>query len=457
MKSSHKITLLFTALVTAILLVVSFSVYYFNSLERKDMFKKRLKSRANNNAQIFTYFLDSNRTVLNRINTSSLESLPHKSVGIYNVRGIPLYEYNADDAQPLHFSRDHIQQVIHEGESFFVIDEREVYAVHYTEERNPIIVAVAAYDMDGWTQLKGLKQIFIAALLVGAFIALITGRVFSRQLLKPVVRLIREVNDISSHNLSHRIYTGKTQDELSQLATTFNELLDRLQESFISQRRFISNASHELSTPLTSVSSQLQVALQRERSIEEYHQVMQSIQEDVVQMRQLTKSLLEIAKTGSEGSIELNEVRIDETLFKVMADVKRISPNYKVQLQFSDLEEFNFLVFGNSDLLYIAVKNIVENGCKFSPDHTSEVSLAYRDGQVIIEVSNNGETIPEGEREQIFQPFYRSASASGIGGFGLGLALAKRIIGLHKGAIFLESGYSSGTTFIIHLPSYHGK
>lgn len=457
MKSSHKITLLFTALVTAILLVVSFSVYYFNSLERKDIFKKRLKSRANNNAQIFTYFLDSNSAVLNRINTSSLESLPHKSVGIYNVRGAPLYEYNANDAQPLSFSRAYVQQVVQEGEGFFVIDDREVYALHYTEDRNPIIVAVAAYDMDGWTQLKRLKQIFTAALLMGAFIALVTGRLFSRQLLKPVARLIREVNDISSHNLSHRIYTGKTQDELSQLATTFNELLDRLQESFTSQRRFISNASHELSTPLTSISSQLQVTLQRERSIEEYRQVMQSIQEDVVQMRQLTKSLLEIAKTGSEGSIELNEVRIDEILFKVVADIKKISLNYKAELQFSDLEEFNFLVFGNSDLLYISIKNIVENGCKFSPDHVSEVSLSYKDGQVIIEVSNRGQTIPEGEREQIFQPFYRAASASGIGGFGLGLALAKRIIGLHKGALFLKSGNPSQTTFVIQLPSYQGK
>ncbi len=115
---------------------------------------------------------------------------------------------------------------------------------------------------------------------------------------------------------------------MSQLANTFNELLARLQESFAIQRRFISNASHELSTPLTSVSSQVEVVLQKERSAEEYKQVLFSVREDVQQMRQLTKSLLEIAKTGSQGGIELNEVRIDEVLLKVVGDVKKLSASY---------------------------------------------------------------------------------------------------------------------------------
>src|SRR4029077_10234326 len=128
---------------------------------------------------------------------------------------------------------------------------------------------------------------------------------------RPLSQIIHEVKEISTYNLSHRIQAGTGQDELSQLANTFNELLGRLQEFFAIQRRFISNASHELSTPLTSVSSQLEVTLQKERSIDEYKQVLWSISEDVQHMRQLTKSLLEIAKTGSQGGIELNEVRVD--------------------------------------------------------------------------------------------------------------------------------------------------
>ncbi len=303
--------------------------------------------------------------------------MPQKSTMIYNLSGDILYSYNSETSDSLTFSQKDIEETIANGENFFHSGKREALAVHYTEDNKDIIVVVTSYDKDGWTQLKKLKQIFLIALLIGSAISLIAGHVFSKQLLKPVAQIIKEVNDISSHNLSHRIQTTKTQDELNQLANTFNELLDRLQESFTSQRRFISNASHELSTPLTSISSQLQVTLQRDRSLEEYRQVVQSIQEDVVQMRQLTKSLLEIAKTGSQGSIELNEIRIDEILFKVMGDMKKINASYEVELNFIDAtdDDNSFLVFGNGDLLYIAVKNIVENGCKYSPDHTSKVNL----------------------------------------------------------------------------------
>lgn len=448
--------MLFSLLVTAILLVVSLSVYYFSSLERREIFRKRLLSRANNNAQIVAYVNDTSRVFLDRINTSSLELLPQKTVEIYKLNGELIYSYHNGDFPRSANVNEIIQSAVSNGEFFFQNRSREALAVHYTEEGSGLVVIVAAYDRDGWLQLKQLRHIFFVSLLIGTSISLVAGHVFSKELLKPVAQMIREVNEISSHNLSKRLRTGDTQDELNQLSATFNDLLDRLQEYFTAQRRFISNASHELSTPLTSISSQLEVTLQRERGTEEYQQVMQSVHEDVVQMRQLTKSLLEIAKTGSEGSIELNEVRIDEILFKVMGDMKKINAGYEVELNFeeSDDHDNGFLVFGNADLLYIAVKNIVENGCKYSPDHTSRVHLSFVNHTTVIDVKSSGEPLAPEEMEKIFQPFYRSSNADGTHGFGLGLALAQRIIGLHKGHLYVNSGTDSGgSTFSIHLPT----
>nr|WP_246457055.1 HAMP domain-containing sensor histidine kinase [Flavihumibacter stibioxidans] len=284
---------------------------------------------------------------------------------------------------------------------------------------------------------------------------MLVGYLFSKQLVKPISSIIEEVNNISSHNLSHRIDAGSGQDELFQLANTFNDLLNRIQESFTIQRRFISNASHELSTPLTSISSQLEVTLHKNRSEEEYRKVLLSIQEDVQQMRQLTKSLLEIAKTGHQGSIELHEVRLDEVLLKITGAVQKLSPDYQVQLNFDELpeDESRCLVFGNADLLYSAISNIVENGCKYSPDHTSKVALRFTENELIVDVLNQGDVIAQEEVEHIFQPFYRSPVNSHQKGFGLGLALAKRIIGLHKGHIEVKSGPVQGTLFRITLPS----
>jgi signal transduction histidine kinase len=453
LKTRHKITLLFSLLVTIILLLVSLSVYYFSSLERQEVFKKRLKGRANNNAQIFSYINDNSKTFLDRINVSSL-LLPNRTVQIYTLSGQRIYNYETDSIVTRPVTKQIIANAITNGEHYYKDGRREALAVHYPLDGDGIVVVVTAYDADGWSQLRQLRHIFFISMLIGTIISLLAGHVFSKELLKPVAQMIREVNEISSHNLSNRLRTGDTQDELNQLSSTFNNLLDRLQEYFTAQRRFISNASHELSTPLTSISSQLEVTLQRDRSTDEYRQVMLSVQEDVVQMRQLTKSLLEIAKTGSEGSIELNDVRIDEVLFKVMGDIKKINASYNVELNYDDSAEVenNFLVFGNADLLYISIRNLVENGCKYSSDQTSRVNLSFANKSAIIDVKNIGEPIRKEDMEKIFQPFYRSADATGTQGFGLGLALSQRIVALHKGRLYLKSSDATGTVFTITLP-----
>ncbi|MGB8192546.1 MAG: HAMP domain-containing sensor histidine kinase [Chitinophagaceae bacterium] len=455
MKIRNKITILFTLLVTALLLSLSISIYYFTSLDRKASFYKRLKSRATNNGQLFAYLGDSSsQNVLRRIDASAVPLLPQKSVRIYDTLGNVLYAYDNPGADSLSLNDLSFITATRE-EKTFSDEKRDGIVLFYSEPQRSFIIAVKAYDEDGWLRMAQLKKILLISLLVGILLTLLVGYVFSSQLVRPIAQIIHEVNDISSHNLSHRLQTGSGKDELKKLADTFNNLLNRLQESFNTQRRFISNASHELSTPLTSISSQLQVTLQKERSSQEYHQVLQSILEDVQQMGQLTKSLLEIAKTGSQGNIELGEVRIDEVLLKVIADVKKINNEYEVALNFGILpeDEKSCMVFGNVDLLYSALKNIIENGCKYSPDKRSVVELSFSEKNILIKVMNKGDVIAEEEIEQIFQPFFRAASALDVRGFGLGLALARRIAGLHKGSIEVQSDLENGTCFTVTLPS----
>jgi len=459
-KIRTKITLLFTLIVTAIIFLLSLTLYYFSSLERSDMFAKRLRSRATYNAQVISLVTSDNIQALNKLNASVNLFLKNTSIGMYKLDGTPIYHYTNERSPEVIPSKKLIEQVIQSSEVRFTREKRDVLAFHWNDVNHPMIIVMAAYDSDGWQELSRLKRLLIITVLFGMMISLVVGIIFSRQLLYPITNMIGEVNLITSQNLNSSIHVGKSKDEINQLATTFNNLLSRLQESFLLQRKFISAASHELSTPLTSISSQLQVALQRERNTNEYKQVITSIHEDVQQMLLLTRSLLEIAKTGSQGSIELKEVRVDELLFKVMADVQKLSPNYKVELDFEDFPEddSNLQVFGNPELLYIAFKNIMENGCKFAPDHSCYTNLIFKDKGLVIYVHNKGTYIRQQEKERIFQPFYRSSELKQYPGFGLGLAMSKRIMGLHRGAIEVESNPNSGTTFIMTLPSlgtYH--
>jgi signal transduction histidine kinase len=457
LKIKFKITALFALLVTIILLVLSISVHYFTSLQRTEAFKKRLRGRANNDGQLFSIWgdTDSSRAFLYHLDSASAFTLSEKSVAIFDYLDRPVYRYNVENIDSILPDMDILKQARVKHDVYFTVNRRDALAYHYTDKRSRIVVVVAGYDVDGWQRLKDLRDILLTCLFIGIAIALLVGYAFSVQLVKPIKQIINDVKHITSQNLSHHIQAGSTQDELNQLANTFNELLDRLQEYFLVQRRFISNASHELSTPLTSISSQLEVTLQKNRSDEEYKQVIKSVHEDVQQMQQLTKSLLEIAKTGTEGGIELSEVRIDEVLLKVTADVQKNSDAYKVILQFGDFpdDEKAFLVFGNGDLLYSSLRNIADNGCKFSFDHHVMINLLFENDNVIIQFQNYGDPITKEETEHIFQPFYRTVTASPIKGFGLGLALAKRIINMHKGAIKVHSDSETGTIFTITLPS----
>src|SRR5690606_14477599 len=138
--------------------------------------------------------------------------------------------------------------------------------------------------------------ILIASFIVSLVIVVVSGYIFSLKLVGSISDLTHRINRISSKEFSQRLYAGNEQDELQKLAATINALLDRLESSFNTQRRFIDNASHELSTPLASIGSQIDVALQRERRNEDYRAVLRSVYEDTQRLNLLVRSLLEIAK-----------------------------------------------------------------------------------------------------------------------------------------------------------------
>ncbi len=455
MSIKYKIAFLFATLVTIFVTIVSVSVYFVSAKERAGFFSTRLKNRAVSTAKVYAGTKNNKVSVLRMINTAAVASLYNKSITVINDTGLPEYFFSDVSRDSLMLTPKEIAYVKKEGEYFFDYYKKKAAAIYYKAGNDGnFIIAVAAYDIDGEEYLFQLRRTLIIALLLAAIFSFFGGLAFAISLLYPIKKITSEVNLITSNNLSKHIKIARPKDELTKLAQTFNDLLDRLQESFMIQRNFISNASHELSTPLTSISSQLEVAMQKNRSNGEYLEVMQSVYEDIMELHQLTHSLLNIAKTGSHG-IDLNEVRIDEILFKVISDVKKQNGEYKVLLNFEVFpnDEKLLTVFGNANLLYIALKNIIENGCKYAGNHESIVNILFDKSTIIIKVLNSGDVIAEADIQNIFQPFFRAETAQNKPGFGLGLTLAKRILALHKATIDVESALEKGTVFTLKIPN----
>jgi len=173
-------------------------------------------------------------------------------------------------------------------------------------------------------------------------------------------------------------------------------------------------------------------------------------------MNKLTQTLLEFARaSGTAGGLEIDLVRIDEILLRLPGELTKASPSFSVTLDFDQLpeQEEELLVFGNEELLFTAIKNIVSNACKYSDDHHATVRLHVRNHEIKITVEDKGRGIAQDEWENIFQPFYRTDDSHSLPGFGLGLSLAMRIIKLHKGWITVDSVPGEGSTFFIKLPN----
>ncbi|MBS1687570.1 MAG: HAMP domain-containing histidine kinase [Bacteroidetes bacterium] len=449
-----RITLVYTLIVTIILLVLCACIYIFSYTSRVEQFKLRLKRKALSTATL----IKSNEIgpdIVKEMNRVSSSGLSYKSVDLYDFSYNETFSYNDNKNDTLVVTDDILQRAKIDKIFFFKAGYREAIAMEYKEAGYNYIIVVAAYDDERVEWLSRLRVILAICFVFSISIVIISGYVFSVGLLKPINELTDKINHISSEDLSKRLDTGNGRNELQQLAATINELLNRLQLSFDTQRRFIDNASHELSTPLASIASQLDVALQRERSNEDYRNVLGSVNDDLKNLNMLVKSLLEIAKvSGSPKGIELSSVRVDEILLHLPGDMKKINREYAVKLLFDEFPENEeaVMVYGNEYLLYSAIKNIVHNACKFSGDHTAIVKLMFNADNIIVEIEDKGPGISKSEYENIFQPFYRSKTLlNKVPGSGLGLPLADHIVKLYNGTIEVCSQPGQGSIFTITL------
>lgn len=448
-----RIILLFSTTVCCILLAVCLTVYYLAQSSRLHFIKTRLINRASYTNGLMSQAEVFSSGLVARIDTSVTGLVRSKEVRVYNRQNELIYAYTDIPVDPLRIDSLFLQNVREEGTVSFNHGSKEAIAIYYPASE--LLVISATRDEAGKKYLSQLRTILWVSLVGGILISFGAGYFISGRILRPVRQIADEVNEISAKSLTRRIQTGRSRDEWFYLSQTLNELLNRLQRSFEVQRLFIANASHELCTPLTSISNQLEVSLQRHRDPDHYRGVIISTLQDVKRLSRLTQTLLDVARaSGSPGGIEIGQVRIDEVLLQLPAEITKLNEAWSVKLNFGRMpdDEELLLVFGNAELLFTAIGNIVINGCKYSTDQQATIGLEILPGEIRIEVSDNGPGIPPAELQNIFLPFYRTMNEETEKGFGLGLSLANHIIQLHNGKILVHSDISRGSVFTIILP-----
>ncbi|AMJ65252.1 HAMP domain-containing sensor histidine kinase [Hymenobacter sp. PAMC 26628] len=334
----------------------------------------------------------------------------------------------------------------------------ETVGLLYRDARlGPLVVVASSVDEDSRQQLAQLRQLLAAGLLAALAVTGLGGWGFAGQALRPLRRMVREVDGITATDLGQRLTPAAGRaDEIGRLAQRFNRLLDRLESAFAGQRTFVRDASHELRTPLTALIGELEVALlQAERPPAEYRRVLQRTLDSARRLNELTNGLLQIARASDDPSqVPMAAVPLDELLLLAHEQVLRRYPTCRVDLAFGDADAADaFAVRGNEALLLAAVLNVLDNACKFSAGGgTVTATLAPGPARLTLLVADEGPGLHAADLAQVFVPFFRAAAARAVPGHGIGLPLTARIMALHGGTVRLASEPGQGTQVWLEWP-----
>jgi len=451
MRIQHKIALLFTAITATTMLIVTLAIYYFASRNAFSDFQKRLELRANLEAQKLQNPDGVKTGAINSLREELLEELPQQVAYL-----LPLKNGKAETI-PLSLKAPggFFEELAKTGSAHAQENQVYYHGLKVNTENGEYWVVVSAVNTYGREYLGNLLRIKLIGFVAGVLGVFIIGLVFGHRILQPIRAIAQRANEISAENLNKRLPETNSKDEIASLTGTFNNMLDRLETAFESQNNFISNASHELSTPLTTIIGEGEWALSRDRDIETYKTSIQTMLGQAERLSHITKSLLQLAQSGfDKGRQEMRGVRIDEKLMKAKKTVDELYPGNQIQFDFSLLPENDEMitVHGNAALLQLAFTNVLINACKYSDNKPVKVAIGASDARIIIAVKDEGIGIPAEDLPYIFDPFFRAGNTHNFKGYGIGLPLTRRILRLHQGDIVVHSTQNLGTVIEITLP-----
>ena len=275
---------------------------------------------------------------------------------------------------------------------------------------------------------------------------------------KPVQQLSAHMKEISPNTLSDSIEIEGGGEEIQELVKSFNQMTEQLDEAFAMQRRFSASAAHELRTPIAVLRTKLDVFKKKKREQHEYDELVTTMETYIDRLSSIITDLLEFAETSELGEVE--DVSLDSVIKTVVDDLESVAQNNMINMQIdiqpkAQSEAQIFIVKGNTNLLYRALYNLVENAIRYNNEEGSvNITLETRGQEGVIIIADTGVGIAPEQRELVFEPFYRvnKSRSREFGGAGIGLSLVKTILKRHGASITVSENNPQGSVFTIRIP-----
>lgn len=331
---------------------------------------------------------------------------------------------------------------------------RGVYYPGQDASGEPFVAVVAIPSRPLEHSLDSLIGALMLALVIGGAAAALAADRMARRLTRPLEEIAGAADAIGAANLQARLPEVSPDVEMRQVTRVLNDMLSRLEATFLAQRRFVADASHELRSPLANLRGTVEVALRRPRAPEEYRDSLTVALAEAERLSRLVDELLMLSRVDTnQFALDYACCDLSEIARNAVAAITARRQESGVRLR---LEAEPAPLVGDAHRLRQVVDNLLDNALRYAPQG-SEVAVRSRseDGHALLSVEDCGPGLSETEQAQVFDRFYRADAARGrdSGGLGLGLTIAKAIVAAHGGALAVRSAPGQGCTFTIRLPA----
>ncbi|MGF6376398.1 signal transduction histidine kinase [Clostridiales Family XIII bacterium PM5-7] len=333
-----------------------------------------------------------------------------------------------------------------------------VYDLYNTYENGQGIWIRGIFALDnGVATLNSILKIMFIALPILLLLAIIAGQRITKKAFEPVAEITAAANSINGgKDLSKRLPQGENHDELYYLTETLNQMIDRLEAAFIAEKEFASDVSHELKTPIAVILADCEYILKENRTIEEYKESMETIEQQCKRTMSMIQQLLQVSRTIDKDKVlDREDFDLSEMMNGIADELEKVAKENDITL----LRKIQpkVMINGDETLIMRMIINLITNAIKYSsPDKESWIKVSMgsgADGQIHLSVEDNGIGISEENQVNIFNRFYKvdKSRTSEANSFGLGLSMVKWIAEAHSGTITVESHLGQGSTFDVLL------
>ncbi|MBR2890288.1 MAG: HAMP domain-containing protein [Oscillospiraceae bacterium] len=315
-------------------------------------------------------------------------------------------------------------------------------------------VYMMEYDAQQGSLIRSLQANILTITVVLELVVILFSLFFARAFSTRMRRIMASMRIIQEGDYTHKVNLGG-HDELSILGSEINDLTDRLQTSEAKRRQFVSDASHELKTPLASIKLLTDSILQNEMDQPTVMEFVEDIGKEADRLNRMSQKLLSLSKAESQEENESEIIRMAPTAERVVRMLTGIAEKSQIRIE-TDLSG-DCPVLIQEDDLYQIIFNLVENGIKYNtPGGTLTLTLQRDEDNAMLKVTDTGVGIPTESIGHIFERFYRvdKARSRKSGGSGLGLSIVRGIVERNNGTILVESALGQGTTFTVYFPAF---